>query len=58
MKKEILRDNTQNVMEKLFPGLFKNTKFGICVDQLYKSLHIFFNCLPSWGLSKGIETTL
>ena len=37
----------------------KKSKLSISLDQYSKVLYIYcFYCLPSWGLSKGIETKL
>ena len=41
------------------PRLFsKKSKLSISMDQQSKDLHIFFNCMPSWGLYKYIQTKL
>ena len=54
-----LENHTQNVMKKLFPDPFLNNQFW--AYPWIKSLKFYtvsFYCIPSWGLSKYIETKL
>ena len=52
----LLKNNAQNVVEKFVPDpFFKNWNW---VYLWIKSFIVCFYCMPSWGLSKYIETKL
>ena len=54
-----LKNHTQNVVEKLFPDPFlKNQNWAYLWINSLKFYTVCFYCMPSWGLSKYIETKL
>ena len=54
-----LRKHTGNLVEKLFSDLFsKKSKLRYLWINTLKFYTICFYCMPSWGLSKYIETKL
>ena len=59
MRNIFLENYTRNAVEKLFPDSFPKTQnlAYLCIDSL-KFYTVYFDCMPSWGLSKCIETKL
>ena len=54
-----MKNYTQNVVKKLFPDHFlKNQNWPYLQINVLKFYIFSFYCLPSWGLSKVIETKL
>ena len=54
-----LKNRTQNVLEKLVPDPFlKNKNWAYLWINSWKFYTVCFYCMPSWGLSKYIETRL
>ena len=54
-----LKNYTQNVKEKLVPDLFlKKIEAAYLWTNSLKFYAVCFYCMPSWGLSKYIETKL
>ena len=54
-----LKNYTQNVVEELFPDPFlKNRNLAYLWINSLKFYIVCFYCMPSWGLSKYIETKL
>ena len=55
----ILKKHTQNVVEKLFPNPFlKNQNWAYLWINGLKFYTVCFYSMPTWGLSKYIETEL
>ena len=52
-----LKNHTENVVEKLFPDLFlQNQNWAYLWINSLKSYTACFYCMPSWDLSKYIES--
>ena len=47
---------TKSRAETIPRPFFKKSKFIISLDQQSKVLHSLFNCIPTWQLSKYLET--
>ena len=59
MKTFFLKNHIQNVLEELFPdSLLKNQDWEYLRINSLKFNTVSFNCMPSWRLSKDIETKL
>ena len=55
MRNILLDNHTQNVVEKLFPGIFlKGRNWAYLCNNILKFFIFCFNCSPNWGLSKMI----
>ena len=54
-----LKNHTQNVMEKLAPDpSLKNQNWAYLWINSLRFYTVCYYCMPSWGLSKYIETKL
>ena len=54
-----LKNHTRNVVKRLVPDLFlKNQNWAYLWINILKFYIVCFHCIPSWGLSKYIETKL
>ena len=59
MRNIFLKNHTQNAVEKLFSDpLLQNQNWAYLWINNLKFYTVCFYCMPSWGLSKYIETKL
>ena len=54
----VKKSYTKCVGETIPRTFSEKPKLSIFLDQYSKVFYILFNCLPSWGLLKVIETKL